>query len=384
MEDYKDIREFLKPRRDIKASESLHTKIHAVLYKEHKKRHFQTWIYGGISLSAVAAILLLVFIPSGMSAKHLLSQVIKALGDTESLEMVAEIRSRPVENFRYIDLDENFVRHQFEIVENDSVLKWRINKGGRIAMSNGNEIYTWIPDLGVGWRIDNANNENVLGFLANLLNPRKILEMELKNCKENNKSKYKVKQNGEEIILTIQTPAQGTFENPYLLNKSITESENKRLYVIDATTNRLKRVTVSVISGKREIEVVKVDSINYSIGDKIFIPDKRIKFIEIENNQSGGLTGFNAEEAASIILNALENWDENILNQVMAPEIWENLHREKFQGSKLISIGTSFTSGIGNSIFVPYTLALPEGSVQRHNIALQQTDSGGWIISGGL
>ena len=384
MKDYNDIKILLKPNHDIKASANLRQNIRAALYKEHRKRNFKTWLFGSISLSTVAAVLLFVFSPSGLSAKHLLSQVITALENIESIKMVADIRTRPIENFRYIDLKDDFVKHQIDIVHNNSILKWRIDKEGRIAMSNGHEIYTWIPALGLGWHIDNTDSENVLGYLASLLNPKEILETELRNCQINNGSKYKVTQNGENIILTVHSPAQGTFENPYSLNRSITESESIRKYVIDATTNRLKSASVSVITEKKEIEVLKVDSITYGSGNNnLFIPNKGVKFVEIKKQQ-GGLAGLSAEEAASTILNAFENWNEKILLQVMLPEISENLHREKFKGSKLISIGTAFTSGVGNSIFVPYTLELSDGSIQHHNIALQKIDTGGWIVAGGI
>ena len=384
MEDYNDIRELLQTNCDIKASVKLREKVHVTLYKEHNKRKFRVWLFGGISLSAVATILLLILKPSGLSAKKVLSQAISALETTDYIEMIAEIRTRPVENFRYIDLEENFVKHQIEILKNDSVLKWRIDKGGRIAMSTGNEIYTWIPSLGLGWHIENTDSENILGYIANLLNPREILETELRNCQTNNGSKCKVKQDGEEIILTVHTPAQGNFESPYSLNKSINESENIRKYIIDSKTNRLISASVTVISGKSETEVLKVDSIIYGNDIKnLFMPNEDIKFVEIEN-QSGGLKGLSAEEAASTILNAFETWNETILHQVMLPEIWKNLHKEKFKESKLISIGTAFSSGIGSSVFVPYTLELSDGTLQRHNIALQKTDSGGWILTGGI
>ena len=384
MVDYNDIKELLQPRRDIKASAKLRKKVQSALYKNHKKRNLSAWVFGGISLSAVAAILLIIFIPSRLSAKQILSQAISALRNTGSIEMVAEIRTRPMENFRYIDLEENFIKHHIEIVHNDSILQWRIDKGGRVALNMGHEIYTWIPDLGLGWRIENTDNENVLGYLESLLNPCEILETELRNCQMNNGSKYKVTQNGGDIILTVHTPAQGNFENPYSLNRSITESENIRKYIIDTKTNRLKKACVAVISGKKETQVLRVDSIIYGDGIKNFvIPDVGVKFVEIEN-QYGGLYGLSAEEAASTILNAFETWNEKILHQVMLPEMWDTLHKEKFKESKLVSIGTAFSSGIGSSVFVPYTLELSDGTIQRHNIILQKTDSRGWIVAGGI
>ena len=111
MDDYKEIKELLKPRRDIKASEELRLKVNRALEQKDRKHVIRQWVFGGIGLSAVAAVLMFVLIPSGMSAKEILAEAIKALESTEYIEMTVEIRTRPVENFRYIDINEDFVVH---------------------------------------------------------------------------------------------------------------------------------------------------------------------------------------------------------------------------------------------------------------------------------
>lgn len=384
MDNYKDIKEFLEPRRDIKASDELRKKVQKAIERDRRYRITRKWLFGGISLSAVAAVLLLVLIPSGMSAKEILTEAIKALGNTESIEMVVDIRTLPIENFRYIDIDNDFVTHHVDIAYSDSLLRWRIDKGERIAIGNGNDIHTWIPSLNLGWHIKATDNEDILGYLANLLTPRQILENELDNCLNNSKADYNVQKEGKDIILTVHADSQGNFDNPYLLNTSITESENLRKYVIDADSKRLKSATVSVISGNREIVVLKVSSIDYgSLTKDICQLADGIKFVETEDRPNG-LKGLSAEEAASTILNAFTDWDNNILDKVILPEVSDIMYRDRFQGSKLISIGRSFTSGAGNSFFVPYTLQLRDGTLQSHNIALQKTDSYGWIVVGGL
>jgi len=49
-----------------------------------------------------------------------------------------------------------------------------------------------------------------------------------------------------------------------------------------------------------------------------------------------------------------------------------------------LSIGESFNSGNEGIIFVPYVLRLADGSEKRHNLALQKSSQGGWIVVGGL
>ncbi|MDE6575253.1 MAG: hypothetical protein K2L84_07975, partial [Muribaculaceae bacterium] len=136
-------------------------------------------VFSGISLGAVAAILVLVFIPSGISAKEILAQAMDALAGAENLRMLVDVRTRPVENFRYINLNDEFVTHHIDIAENDSLLKWRIDKGERIALSTGKDIYTWIPSVKLGFHLNDTQNKDILGYMANLLSPRKIIEAEL-------------------------------------------------------------------------------------------------------------------------------------------------------------------------------------------------------------
>lgn len=384
MDDYKEIKELLRPRRDIKASDELRHKVRRALDRDDRNRILKKWLFGGISLSAVAAVMLLVFIPSGMSAKEIISQAIEAMCNAENIEMVVDVRTRPVENFRYIDIDEDFVTHHINIMNTDSLLRWRINKGGRVAMSKGKDIYIWIPSLKLGWHIGGSDNENVLGYMTNLLTPGKILESELENCINNNSAEYKVAKSGSDIILVVHAAPQGNFENPYLLNSSIDESDNIRRYVIDAESKRLKSATVSIISGNREITVLKITSINYGHqNDNICRLADDVKFIET-GYQPAGLKGLSAEEVASSVLNAFEDWNESILDSVIVREVSGATYREQFGGSRLISIGRAFTSGAGNSIFVPYTLELRDGTLLRHNLALQKTETGSWIVVGGL
>lgn len=384
MDDYREIRDMLKPRRDIKASDELRCKVRMVLERERRRRMARRWLFGGVSLGAVAAVLLLVLLPSGLSAKEFLVEAIDALGRSECVEMVVDVRTRPVENFGYIGLDEDFVTHHIYAVRSDSLLMWRVDKGERVATGDGKEIYTWLPALKLGMHIDNADKENVLGYLANLLTPRQILQAELENCMGNDRAEYKMEKKGADVVLTVHAAPQGDFGNPYLLNSSIAESENVRRYVIDAGSKRLKSATVSVVSGSREIVVLKVVSVDYGLrqGEICRLADG-IRFVEAEN-QPGGLKGLSAEEAAGLVLNAFEEWDESVLDKVMTHEMSDAAYREKFRGAKLKSIGRSFMSGMGSSVFVPYTLELRDGTLLRHNISLQKADYGGWIVAGGL
>lgn len=383
MDDYKDIRELLRPRHDIKASLKLRHNVRVALDSDRKKRSARKWILGGISISTVAAILTLVFIPGGMSANEILSDVIAGLRRSDNIEMVVEVRTRPLENFRYIDLTEDFVRHNISISSSDSTLSWWIDKGGRAAMGHDGDLRMWIPLLRLGWHFSDHETSDILGYMANLLTPGKILETELEQCLNDRNAQYSMSKSGNDILLTVNASAQGDFNNPYLLNTSIAESENIRRYVIDAETKELKSASVSIISEKKEITVLRIVSIDYDSGAHAsFGLPSDIHFIE--NETLSGLSGLTAEEAASTILTAFSDWNTEILDKAISPAVSLAIYREKFLGATLLSVGQAFNSGSNHSTFVPYTIKLKDGTVQRHNIALQRSASYGWTVVGGL
>lgn len=385
MDEYKDIKDMLKPRRDFAASDELRSRIDSTLDSCTREGHSLRWLWGmGVSCVA-AAVLILILIPKGMSAKEVLAETISTLLSTEGIEMTVEVRTRPMENFRYINLSEDFVEHDVSIARSDSTIAWRIDKGRRTAIGNGRIVYNWIDRLKIGWRTSNADPTELLGEMAMLLNPAKILESELQNCINNSDAHYDVDSRNGEIILTVHSKPQGEFSNPYMLNASIAEAENLRRYVIDADTKHLKSASVSIISGKKKTEVLKVSNINYGHPHKdLTALPSGIRFIDIPQNSLEGLTGLTATEAASVFLNGLETWNVNVLGRAVEADVLEAFYRKEFQGAVLGSIGYAFTSGKEGNFYVPYTLLMPDGSTKRHNLVLDSLPGGGWIVVGGL
>lgn len=384
MEKYDDIIEYLKPRRDFTASDELRNRIDITLDAYTHKRKTIWWLWG-MGASCVAAVLLLILLPTGLSAKEILKETINALLNTEGIKMTLEVRTRPMENFRYINLAEDFVVHDIFIAKSDSTISWRIDKGGRTASGNIDGIYNWIDQLNIGWRTNNSDPKELLGEMAVLLTPEKILESELQNCINNSDAHYDVETKNDEIILSVHYKAQGNFSNPYMLNTSISESENVRSYVIDATTKHLKSASVTIISGRQKTEVLKITDIVYDASnpDLLALPSG-IKFIDISHNSLQGLIGLSATEAASAFLNALETWNVSILENTVDNNVMNGIYEQDLKGSVLVSVGKSFISGNEGLTFVPYTLQLPNGTQKQHNLALHKNDQGGWIVVGGL
>ena len=384
MEDYNDIKYLLKPRRDFTASDELRKKINSTLdsYTTNKISFKLIW---GISASCVvAASLILILLPSGVSAKQILTQTLNTFLTSEGVEMVVNVRTRPMENFRYINLNEDFVEHHMAATKYDSTLTWRVDKGDRTASGNNSISYNWIEQYNIGWSSEGDHREDMLGEMAILLTPEKIIEEELNYCVNSKEANYSVTQKDGDLILIVHSQPTGEFSNPYKLNSSIAESENYRRYVIDADTKHLKSASVSVVNGTRETEVLRITKIDYGkpLNNLMALP-KNVRFISMSYSALPGLTVHSATEAASAFLNALESWNDSILN-ISIDENMKFTIRADLKGAVLEYVGESFISGNEETSFVPYILRLPDGTRKSHNLALQRTNKGGWIVVGGL
>ncbi|MCM1050478.1 MAG: hypothetical protein NC349_00805 [Paenibacillus sp.] len=385
MEEYKDLTELLKPRRKFMASEELRARIDSTLISHAKKNSFLAWGWGiGISM-AVAAIFVLIFIPIGLSAKEILSEAMASLRNADRISMIVEIRTRPMENFKYINPADDFVCHHIGIMRTDTTLQWRIDKGGRTAVGNSSMTYNWIDELKIGWSSGNDNNTEILGYLRTLLSPASILESELHQCADAPQAEYNITCRNDEIILTIHASPSGDFSNPYMLNASISESENIRRYVFDSDTKHLKSASISVLHDNRETEVLRISSISYNpSGTSIMELPADIEFIDVTSTPLSGLVIQDPTEAASLILKAFETWDKTVLDTAILPNLLDSMYEDDLRGAILVSVGKSFVSGNENTTFVPYILRLADGTEKRHNLAMQKNQYGFWIVIGGL
>ena len=382
MDNYDEIRELLKPRREIKASSQLRASTETLLEKRCRKNYRLRWFWGIGTAVVAAAAMGVLLMPFGMSAKDILSSAIKVLSNEKTVEMTVEVRTRPVENFSYIDIDDDFVPHKIISTNFDSIPSWSVDKGGRVAVGLDGRIYCWLTNLKCGWT-DYRKPEDALAGMAIFLSPKTILEAELSQCASDSGASYVVDEKDGEILLTVNAEPQGDFANPYMLDTSIRESRNVRRYVIDAATRLLKSASVSIISDGREIEVLRVSDIRYGGNVSVTPPPADIDFSG-EDGIPGAFAGMSPEDAARKILGAFEKWDTSVINLVIDPDLAERAFKPDYNGAVLLEVGEAFQSGEYPGFFVPYSLRLPNGYVKNYNVALRHTNKGGWEIDGGL
>lgn len=385
MDEYNDIKDMLKPRRDIRASENFRERVRKTLDNNRKPAAATPWILGGVSLGTVAAILIILLVPVGTSAREILKSALTTLAHTGNIAMTVEVRTLIRDNFSFISPEADFIPHDIRIIRSDSTTFWSVDKGGRAAEKNSEGVSMWIKEFNVGWHSDDPDLD-VLGYLGIFTRPEKILEAELQLALSENVSDYSMKKKDGRIYLTVHSRAEGDFTNPYMLNKSIAESENIRQYVIDEHNFRLLSATVSIIKDSREIEVLKISEINYNPENLslLRIPSS-IRFIAADIvSVIDGIPGLDARETAAAMFSAFYTWDTDILDKLINP-IVGNSYRSSYEGATLLSLGEPFMSGNNKDlIFVPYSVRLKDGSVKSMNLALIKTGSGGWVFSGGL
>lgn len=384
MDKYNELRDLLKPRRDIKASEEFRHKIENEIASRTRSRLGKVYVWAAASVGMAATILMFGIFPNDVSATDVLKNAIESISNVQHIEMKAEIRTYSHEIFEQIDPNADFISHDFIIQRKDSSTYWYINKGQRCAEKNSTGLYVWLDKYNLGWHYE-GKEPDVLGYLNILIYPEKILESEYQNLSSMAYSDYKISRRGEEIIFSIHSLPDGNYTNPYSLNTSIHQSENIRKYILDAKDCRLKYASVSIISDAQETEVLRVTDINYDTTNESLpsIPDK-IAFID-ENKKMLGIPGLNAMESASVFLNAFYDWNTEILYRFINPLEAEDIYKSLYDKASLIDIGYTFKSGSNpNIVFIPYTLRLRDGYIKKGNLAMANYSYGTWTFDGGL
>lgn len=385
---YDEIRRMLVPRREIKASPSLRRRVAQTARAARVRRLRSGMLRALLPACAAAAIIAIVFFPTGMSANELLVSAIAAMKPQRSIYVELDIRTRRGDNFAYINPDKPFVRHTLRAVSTDSGLNWWADKGARMACGTSGEAWVWLDD-NIGWHV-NSSPDKILDYMGIFLRPSDIFESELSATTSGTADNYRIERGNGEITLTVHGYADGDFTNPYMLNKSIAESDNIRRYVFDARSRLLKRASVAIIdSHGNETEVIRLRGIRYGVDTTplAVTPPDGVKFIDRTRPRQSphGYAGADAAEVADALLKSLKDWDTDIIYRLIEPEEAEILYRPYLVGAKVLHIGKPFASGRNPDLtFVPYSILYADGRIADMNLALKRQDDGGWRVSGGI
>jgi len=396
----------LMPSKEIKASNSLKDNVMKQI-NETSQTTLGTKT-GIISLSrstwkkiaSIAAVLLitLAIIPifgprifnTNAKALTLLNTSIEAILQVKTMIVHFQVRSVPGDNLDLIDTRGDFIDYtlwkQFTPTE-----KWRIEKPGMTVSMDGQKQYRFMEKTGVG--LIGSPEAGFVEWMKILLEPEKILQTE-KAFAEKHKAKYSIEETNTETILTIKANALGDFKNAFSLNKSIPESDNRRVYSFDKQSGRFKSLEVYMLENNSEVLILKINSISYdeTIADETFSISltENTKWVELKElvpEKGDAALASTPEEAANKWWKALSEKDWTTVYKLEPTfEHSSNLEEMKtvYGGLQIISIGKPFRSGLFVGQYVPYIVKFKSGEVQKHNLAvrndnLQKT----WVIDGG-
>lgn len=399
-EDLDQIVDLLTPKASPRMPASIKTNVLSQIRRRESFKNFFTMKTLFSKITASAAAIAAVIVVAVVSVKPamartrevgaILDRSIKAADSPiEAMGIVIAVRTRPHENFAYINYTLPFVDHHLWI-NFDSPMRWMLKKEkdgeGRTIVFDGSEKFMWNEGATLGFKGD--RNTNLEEWFDILLDPTIIPMREKAALQEG--VKYRIEEDGDETILKADVKARGDFSNNYCRNSSIEESDTHRELRFDRETGQLKGMKIFVKIAGVEILVVDVKSILY-VGDGVIddamssLPESVTEWRDVMTApQAGGFSGISASQAARLIADAIDKGD---IESVKETFVFYDLGfiNELFKGAKVLKLGKPFRSGLYPGVFVPCKVRMGDGRVERLKFALRNDNPDGvWLVDGGI
>lgn len=305
------------------------------------------------------------------------------LDKSRSFRLEMNVRTLPQENFSYIDAEVPFVPHRMWVEPGSG--RWRLEKAGRIALSDGERILMWSPEINSGFIM--RPGSGAIEDFATLLDPYTLLLREELNFAERRNASYSKQVGPETITLTVEAPAEGDFSNDYLSGTSIDESDTRREYRFDRTTGRLIGLKIEQTDGKTPVTIAELQRIVYDIplSDTLFRAYDGIEWIDLTKPVGGvHFAAIAPEEAARKLFAAMQTWDTEILAEGLVYYPLD-LMKERYAGCRLLETQPAFRSGQYAGVFVPCRVKMSDGRIEKIVLALRNDNpTGSWVADGGL
>ena len=375
----------LRPTRRPSAPAGLTNRVLQQIKNEEKMKKRQI-----IRLAAsVAAVVVLgvtvpaVLITSANAApQKTIAESIEQLVELNSYQIDFRIRTRPNEGFAYIDPSADFVAASFCRAAD----RWRIGyQGGRQAVFNGDSVFVWTTNMGLGYCGGASFQDGVLEGVVDLIDLCGMLQREL-SALERKASQATLDKQDRLITLVAETPASGNFANPYMLNTSVGESYSRRTYVFDRSTKLLQAFTVEVVDKGVWATVIQSERIAYNqpIAASQWAIQGGLTWVDVQKAYSSpSLEGIAPERAAKLILSAFERSNTEPVKEAL--RFYDPQAFGRYLGLKVLSVGEPFRSGEYCGWFVPCRVKLKSGEVGEFNLALRNDNPNGvWTLDGGV
>ena len=394
--------QMLTPKVEVKPSPDMRERIlqaaeQAAAQPKRKKSRMGYWLGAISSAAAVIVVAITLTLNSPVyAARKYFSGAIMAASDIKSMVMKLSVRTKPDEPIDYLNPSLDFIPATVKVIYGEPMLWSMEKKDGRNVLCNGDGyVYEWIGGMDgrVGWK------KSAKGFvnseLAAFLDPRLLLEAERRTAERNKGTKYQVIDNGELVVVTVMTTAQGNFsQSDYMLNTSLAEANTVRTYSFAKSTGELVKMRIDIVVEDKPITVIESESIAYdepltanNLSDKDL---SQITFSPITDDvatSNSTLVGISADEAAKIILKAMNEWDTEILNTAMYSLKGDLMKvvEKQYRGLEVKSIEKAVKSGLYPGRFVKCKVVLPNGKKETLTLALRNDNKEKvWLVDGGL
>ena len=395
--------DMLTPKVEVKPSADLRCRILRAAEKQAKQHTEQPrrrtplyWLGSIASAAAVVAIAITLTLNTpAYAARKYFSQALTVAEDIKTMVMQLSVRTEKNEPIDYIHPSHDFIPATIKVIYDEPML-WSIEKkdGRTVLFKGGNQLYEWINggDNGIGWAkyYDGYPDSD----LAVFLDPRLLLEAELRTAERNRGTRYETFDNGETVVVKVSTTAQGDFsESDYALNTSILEANTIREYTFAKQTGELLQMRIGVITDQQVVTVIASEAIRYNeplsaddLYNEATFESIAFQTTDIKSAESSPLACPSADEAARIILKAMNDWDTEILSTAMYyyRDIMPKLEA-RYKGLKVRSIKKAVKSGLYPGRFVECQVTLASGEKERLVLAIRNDNSSHiWLLDGGL
>ena len=403
--------QMLTPKVEVKPSADMRSRILAAAAQQQAQqstaqpkastRRLSYWLGAAASAVAVVAIAITHSLNSpAYAARKYFSTALVVMQDAKTMILKGSLRTDANESIDYINPQADFVPTTVKVIYDDPMLFSIEKKGGRTVLykgadDTGDYVYQWanFNNSLTGWKSQHAGFVN--DELEAILNPRLLLEAEYRTAERNKGSIYVITEVGEMVVVRVSTTAQGDYsESDYSLNSSLAEANTLREYTFDKNTGLLQKLRVVIMIDGKPVTILESESIDYNVPltaadlyDKALFDSITFNDMEIKVEVSSPLIGIEADEAAEIILKAMQTWDMNILNTAMALFKGDLIKvvEARYKGVEVKSIGKAQSSGLYPGKFVKCKVVMPDGSKETLRLALRNDNRQGvWVVDGGL
>jgi len=354
------------------------------------------WSLGMGTAATVATLILFVILGSlnlQVSAAEIMTRGANAVAKLRNIHLRGQLRTDPADNFSAITSDKKFVSIELW-KEFEPVLKWRIEKPGRVAVMDGKESMLFIkPDYAVKYSrpSDTAFDTQWLHEIANL---NQLLNGEMAAVKKHGWMTAVTREHGKngrmQSLVTIEAKAE-CGNDDYLKNKFFCTADTRRVYVFDEVTGLPSSARIYLCASTSDKLIFELDLIegNTAIASDVFqlcLPenvDWAQEMRLLPDNEK--YVALNSEQAARAFFDACahEDWDEAGKFCTITGSL-----KAYLGGLQVISTSDHFTSAlslISGAEFVPYEIKLKNGNVKKHNLALKRDrQTRRWFVDGGI